>query len=81
MIDELGARITTLAASDAVVPPLPSGVGNAIMDAFGLPPCRQVGEIKRALEAAIESGEIESHQEAGYYVSFVAEHRDRFALG
>ncbi|MBN1605205.1 MAG: HDIG domain-containing protein [Polyangiaceae bacterium] len=80
MIDELSARITTLAASDAVVPPLPSGVGNAIMEAFGLPPSRRIGDIKRALEAAIESGEIESHQEAGYYVSFVAEHRDRFAL-
>jgi poly(A) polymerase len=81
MIDELGARIQTLAASDAVVPPLPSGVGNAIMEAFGLPPSRRIGEIKRALEAAIEAGEIERHQEAAYYVGFVAEHRDRFTLG
>ena len=81
MIDELGARIQTLAASDAVVPPLPSGVGNAIMEAFGLRPSRRIGEIKRALEAAIEAGEIERHQEAAYYVGFVAEHRDRFTLG
>jgi poly(A) polymerase len=81
LIDELGERITILAASDAVVPPLPSGVGNAIMEAFGLPPSRRIGDIKRALEAAIESGEIDSHEEAGYYVRFVAEHRDRFELG
>src|SRR6516162_442377 len=37
-IEELAQRITQLAAEDAKLPPLPSGVGNAVMEAFGLKP-------------------------------------------
>jgi poly(A) polymerase len=48
-ISELGERIRTLAAEDAKVPPLPTGVGNAIVAAFGLAPSPKIGEIKRAL--------------------------------
>jgi len=80
LIDELGERISALAAEDAVVPPLPSGVGNDIMTAFKLPPSRLIGDIKRALEAAIDSGELESHRESEFYVAFVAEHRERYGL-
>lgn len=81
MIDELSERITTLAAEDAIVPPLPKGVGDDLMKTFGLPPSKLVGDIKRALEAATEAGEIESHRESGYYVEFVADNRARFGLG
>jgi poly(A) polymerase len=80
LIDELGARISELAAQDAVVPPLPSGVGDDLMQAFNLSPSRLIGDIKRALEAAVESGEIEGHLESSYYVAYVAEHRERFGL-
>jgi poly(A) polymerase len=80
LIDELGARISTLAAHDAVVPPLPSGVGNDLMLAFNLPPSRLIGDIKRALESAVDSGELEGHRESEFYVAYVGEHRDRFGL-
>jgi poly(A) polymerase len=80
MIDELSERITTLAEEDAVVPPLPKGVGTDLMATFALPPSRLIGEIKRALEAAVEQGEIEGHRESEYYVSYVGEHRERFGL-
>src|SRR5213079_2786521 len=56
-IEELQARITNLADEDAKVPPLPTGVGDAIMKAFDLKPSRLVGEIKRALEEAVQAGE------------------------
>jgi len=79
-IEELQARITQLAEEDAKVPPLPTGVGDALMKAFALPPSRLVGEIKRALEAAIASGEIAPHLESEAYVAFVAERRARFGL-
>ncbi|NOU31756.1 MAG: HDIG domain-containing protein [Polyangiaceae bacterium] len=79
-IDELAARITELAAEDAKVPPLPSGVGDDIMKTFGIPPSRLIGEIKRALEAGIESGEIESHRESAYYVDFVGSNKARFGI-
>jgi poly(A) polymerase len=80
MIDELAGRISELAAEDAKQPPLPKGVGNELMVAFGLPPSRLVGEIKRALEAAVDAGEIEARQESGYYVEYVAENKKRFGL-
>ena len=81
LIDELGEKIGELAAEDAVQPPLPTGVGNELMVAFSLPPSRLVGDIKRALEAAIESGELEPHLESGEYVEFVRQNRARFGLG
>ncbi|HVU03179.1 MAG TPA: HD domain-containing protein [Polyangiaceae bacterium] len=81
MINQLAERITTLAAEDAVVEPLPKGVGTAIMEAFGIPPSKRVGEIKRALEEAVEAGEIPAEQESAFYVQFLSENRARFGLG
>jgi poly(A) polymerase len=80
MIDELAQRITDLATEDAKVPPLPKGVGNEIMIAFSLPPSRLIGDIKRALEEAVQAGEIEARQPSEYYVQYVAEHKKRFGL-
>jgi poly(A) polymerase len=80
LIDELGERITKLAELDAIMPPLPTGVGNDIMAAFGLPPSRLIGDIKRALEAAIEAGEIAERLETSAYVEFVAKNRERFGI-
>jgi poly(A) polymerase len=80
MIDALSTRIAELAAEDAEVDPLPKGVGNAIMEAFGIPPSRRVGEIKRALEAAVEAGEIPQQQESGFYVEFLARNKARFGI-
>jgi poly(A) polymerase len=80
MIDALSTRIAELAADDAEVDPLPKGVGNAIMEAFGIPPSRRVGEIKRALEAAVEAGEIPAQQESGFYVEFLAKNKGRFGV-
>jgi poly(A) polymerase len=80
LIDELSVRINELAALDAKEPPLPTGVGNALMQSFKLPPSRLIGDIKRALEGAIESGEIEARLESEAYVAFVAENKARFGL-
>ncbi|MEZ4227341.1 MAG: HD domain-containing protein [Polyangiaceae bacterium] len=80
MIDELAQRITQLAAEDAKQPPLPTGIGNEIMKAFGLPPSRKIGDIKRALEAAVDAGEVPGFEDAGYYVQYLAENRERFGL-
>jgi poly(A) polymerase len=79
-IDELQIRITKLAEEDAKQPPLPSGVGVEIMTAFSLKPSRQIGEIKKALEEAIASGEIEGHLPNEAYVEFVKANRARFGL-
>ena len=80
-IAALAERMERLAEEDAKLPPLPGGVGNAIMEAFGLPPSRKIGEIKRALEDAIDAGDVPSHQPSEVYVAFVKENPARFGLG
>lgn len=80
MINELSTRICALAEEDAKVPPLPTGLGTDMMRVFGLPPSRRIGEIKRALEGAVEAGELPAHRESEFYVQFLAENRERFGL-
>ena len=79
-IDELQARIAKLALEDAQVPPLPSGIGDAIMKAFSLKPSKQIGIIKKQLESAVEAGELPGHQDIDFYIAFLSENRDRFSF-
>ena len=79
-IDELAARITQLAAEDAKLPPLPTGVGEVVMRAFDLRPSRLIGDIKRKLEAAIDSGEIEARLPNEAYVELIKKDPARFGL-
>ena len=71
-IAALADRVEHLAEEDAKQPPLPGGVGNAIMTAFELRPSRLVGDLKRQLETAIEHGELEPRREDAYYVAYLA---------
>jgi len=71
-ISALADRVQVLAEADAKLPPLPSGVGNAIMTAFEIAPSRLIGDLKRALEQAIERGELEPRREDAYYVAHIA---------
>ncbi|HET9622085.1 MAG TPA: HD domain-containing protein [Kofleriaceae bacterium] len=71
-ISALADRVELLAEADAKLPPLPTGVGNAIMEAFEIPPSRLIGDLKRALEAAIETGVLEARREDAYYVAHIA---------
>lgn len=71
-ISALADRVDRLAEEDAKLPPLPGGVGNAIMTAFEIPPSRLIGDLKRALEQAIEVGTLEARREDAYYVAFIA---------
>lgn len=68
MISELSQRIRDLAAADARVPPLPSGVGDALMRELGLAPGKAIGVLRQRLTAMCESGEIEAQREPAYYV-------------
>jgi poly(A) polymerase len=80
MIDGLAERITLLAAEDAKQPPLPTGLGTELMSAFGIPPSKKLGDIKRALELAVEAGEIEERLESAAYIQFIAERKARFGI-
>jgi poly(A) polymerase len=59
---------------------LPKGVGDALVKAFALPPSPRIGQLKKALEAAVEAGEIPPHLTSEEYVAFVASQKERFGL-
>jgi len=80
LINELSARISALAAQDAQVPPLPTGLGNALMEQLGIGPSRLIGDIKRTLEGVIAEGQLEPQRDSAYYVEYVLAHRDRLGL-
>ena len=71
-ISALADRVEHLAEADAKLPPLPGGVGNAIMTTFEIPPSRLIGDLKRELERAIDRGELEPRREDAYYVAYLA---------
>lgn len=79
-LKHLQERITKLAAADQRVAPLPKGLGAAIMSHFALPPGRRIGEVRKALEAAIEAGDVDALQPAETYLAFVEARRDEFGL-
>jgi poly(A) polymerase len=70
-VEALVQRIMALRAIDARVPPLPPGLGDAIMEAFSLQPSRRVGELRKLCEDAIERGELIERQVASYYVDYL----------
>src|SRR6185369_14090228 len=70
-IEALKERILAIRALDARVPPLPPGLGNAIMEAFGLPPSKRVGDLRKLCEDAVERGDLQERQDAAYYVDYL----------
>jgi poly(A) polymerase len=78
-ISELADRIEEVRALDAKVPPLPKGIGNAIMEHFGMPPSRRIGELRELLEQAIADGSLESHQECEHYLAWLEARRSEWA--
>lgn len=77
-ITDLQSRIRELQAEDARVAPLPKGLGNAIMQHFGLPPSKKIGDIRDQLEADVEAGRLEAGRDADYYIAWVEAHRDDY---
>lgn len=72
-ISELNRRIEEIAEKDAKIPPLPTGLGTAIMERFGIPPSKRIGDLKKALEGAIDRGEIDARREDDYYLAWLIE--------
>jgi poly(A) polymerase len=79
-IEELENRIKQLALEDSKKPPLPSGIGDAIMKAFAIPPSRLVGEVKKKLEDAVTRGEVEPYLECDAYVEILRKDKERYGL-
>jgi len=70
-IHDLNERILQIRELDAKQPPLPKGLGNALCAKYGIPPSKRIGDIKKALEAACERGELEERQGDAYYLEYI----------
>jgi poly(A) polymerase len=70
-IHALKERILIIRELDARVPPLPPGLGNAIMESFALPPSKRIGDLRKLCEEAVERGELQERQDAAYYVDYL----------
>jgi poly(A) polymerase len=79
-LKDLQTRISELAADDAKLPALPKGLGDALMQAFGLAPSRRLGELRGAIELAVESGELPAQQVNEVYIEFVRQNPERFGF-
>jgi poly(A) polymerase len=70
-IEALLDRILAIRELDARLPPLPPGLGNAIMEAFGLAPSRRVGELRKLCEEGVLRGEIAPRQPCEHYLDYL----------
>jgi poly(A) polymerase len=70
-LDKLENRLEQLLREDAKQPPLPKGMGNAIMEHFGIKEGPAVGEYMTRLHEAIEAGRLEPGREFEYYLKFL----------
>ncbi len=80
LIHQLAERALILQVEDAKVAPLPKGLGAALIEEFALPPSQLIGQIRRALEAACDAGELQAGEDIAYYVRVVARDPHRFGI-
>lgn len=73
-ISSLSARIRKIQEIDARLPPLPKGMGDAIMQVFQIPPSKRIGFIRDALETRIKNNEIEPNRDSDYYIEWLRAH-------
>ncbi len=67
-ISALADRIDALRAEDAKGPNLPKGLGDAIIEHFGIKPSKLLGNLMKALNDKVEAGELEAQQPFEYYL-------------
>ena len=72
-LESLVERIKQIREEEANRIVLPKGLGNAIMQEFGLEPSARVGELMDEVEAAIEGGRLERNRTVEEYIGYLLE--------
>lgn len=79
-IDTLEQRMREIAERDAAPPLLPKGLGNALMERFGLQPGPLIGRLRDHVEAEVEAGRLEQNAEVSYYVAYLEAQTELLAI-
>jgi poly(A) polymerase len=79
-IDLLAERIRVVTEADARVPPLPKGLGTALIERLGIAPGPGLGRLMRQLTDMVGSGELEAQAAPEHYLQRIASDRARFGL-
>lgn len=79
-ISLLAQHIRDLQEEDNRIAPLPKGLGTVIMNEFGLPPSKRLGDLMNRLRAAVDAGDIQAQQPAEYYIAYLSAQRSAFGL-
>jgi len=70
-IDELARRVAALEEADATPPPLPTGLGRAIIEQLGVQPGPVLGALMNRLKAAVADGRLTAQREFEHYLEFL----------
>lgn len=79
-ISLLAKRIRDLKEQDEKVAPLPKGLGTEIMEAFGVPPSKRLGDLMKQLASDVEDGKLTAAQPAEYYLDYLEANRAAYGL-
>ncbi|MBP7126355.1 HD domain-containing protein [Myxococcota bacterium] len=74
LLVDLQRRIQDIREQDARESPLPKGIGNLIMERFGIPAGPEVGRLRDLLLEAIESGRLATPVQAEQCLDFLVPH-------
>lgn len=71
---ELERRVREIREADAKPVLLPKGLGTALIEAFQLAPGPVVGKLRKAVEEAVERGELPMQADVDVYIAWAREH-------
>lgn len=72
LLADLQIRVMEAREQDAVIQPLPKGLGNLIMQRFGISAGPEVGRLRDVLLAAVQEGKLPANQEPDVYLRHLA---------
>lgn len=72
LLAELQIRIIEVREADEAQNPLPKGIGNLIMERFGIPPGPEVGRLRGILLDAVKGGRLPPHADPAVYLDFLS---------
>ncbi len=79
-IHALSQRVAAIREDDEKPKALPKGLGKHIMERFGVPPSKRLGNLIAQLQGEVEEGQVDAGLSFEEYLTYLDAHRERFGL-